>query len=1477
MLWALVNDPVLGRAVWVLQACVVYVALNLTARVAVVAINAFINHYATHSLKNSHILPTLHIDSTFVLTIESIVLSEGVMKSLNKTLHYNCQFEVFSIKKIQIRVIPYIHLEVDGVTFKGYALPPSQWSMEGVMDALKQNRLKSLDEITRRIYKVLYRSFKVTKLLENVMKSMFLKVLHCVDIVIGTAYCDIRNVNASFCAVRSFTDKDITVLTHIGLIEVKPSSSFSYSFYSPMFKMSVKVEDVSLTSRYISNDELAAPPMLAPLTVAGFITLPKILSQMIRKEALPSKYCHLDLKAPHAIVDLGKVNTQGLMNFSLAIIYYRMWYTGVMAFYEKTLEISTSPDIDPQTALTNYVALYSNYAQLSGYKIHIDQSKSIFGLKVENNTDPVFLLRQKCRRYEEVMSTDEVIHARVLALGWKEEKETFRRRLNIEWSDDSDKDFFKTMKDLYEREALAHKEMRNIKVNVKADQVDFLLSTPRTTESRLHMDMTNYPVNSVSASHEAEPSTKKDSKHNGRRFTKRLKAPPPVMFSVCGIDLMVVDPIVPAAYPFDKVRDVIVEVRRMRIGAPTSRKEQIPTSEYCSLDQTIVDVYDVIDEKSDDHIDPDEDGENDYETHPESMDIFENASCCEDLASIPRLKSEKTIYATEKVHTRVLNANSFHVGQRRKVFSKSTSISAPMVYLNIHEDPGYEILAVEAILSNALIVIDVSNILEIAEYSLDIVQDVSFSLQRWSTSVDILEMPRSPTSLPTSLLKGKRLKIAAKCDGLGLGIQEPSFKGSETRSKLFLYRFNTGIYMMSDATSESISGFVESPIFSTCELERGLTTFNGLHRGIEAYNILLRPSTLICNVMDDYRSEFKYSLYKEFVVPPAIFSDDEIKGIKTKESLKDSSRSFYKRKKAESKETQKSNTLFRHIQWKSDPFVVNISEQELNIMVHWLEQSLSEAREGTFDLDMNISRMKSTADALNTNASMEEFTHQMIKIFKANNIDGDDRIYANMLRELFLSDNVRDALLDTELAEHENDLMFLFDPNLKGYTTLNDILSHCRDICGKCSWDPRGNVKMLFKDFSGIRPSAIFSDALHDGAALSNFWALMEEQTKIRRSTGTLADISSAAVQMMLVRLCGDGALARVLWEKIVRNNLKDKNENLHPWVIDDDREILRVPTAGDVIRHKISGTDYEDFIQFTEKSKNHLLMKQRVHLDYDEVHLSDVDMTVTAFDIAAGTIQFNYMDTLLGPLLPRFQVSVSNIYFDGEISHLGLSLDFSFTSNYSLISRLFGGVTLESCFFNSAVSSHEPIIEPFTLEFGAVNIPSDETAFSIHVKDTGKFKLNISSALLETMSSAVFCIIDTSNKNSCVTYDMTSAVPMITDEDEVTLPSFIIINMCGLDLSVQTYVTDLEDDRHGCSDPLNCMSAVNGKVTPIVIPWSSMYRSYSDNCFPEVLVTSVESPKLSASHFFTTGSPVPVHTLSVAKLFLTKEDVNYK
>lgn len=83
--------------------------------------------------------------------------------------------------------------------------------------------------------------------------------------------------------------------------------------------MDVTITGLSLASVYYEDDKvdkLEIPPLLYPTNVQGNILLPKITSQLIRNEALLSKFCRLDLKVDHITVDLCAVNAVEVLNFT---------------------------------------------------------------------------------------------------------------------------------------------------------------------------------------------------------------------------------------------------------------------------------------------------------------------------------------------------------------------------------------------------------------------------------------------------------------------------------------------------------------------------------------------------------------------------------------------------------------------------------------------------------------------------------------------------------------------------------------------------------------------------------------------------------------------------------------------------------------------------------------------------------------------------------------------------------------------------------------------------------------------------------------------------------------------------------------------------------------------------------------------------------------------------------------------------------
>ena len=240
-------------------------------------------------------------------------------------------------------------------------------------------------------------------------------------------------------------------------------------------------------------------------------------------------------------------------------------------------------------------------------------------------------------------------------------------------------------------------------------------------------------------------------------------------------------------------------------------------------------------------------------------------------------------------------------------------------------------------------------------------------------------------------------------------------------------------------------------------------------------------------------------------------------------------------------------------------------------------------------------------------------------------------------------------------------------------------------------------------------------------------------------------------VQMMLVRLCADAVLARDIWENIVRVNLSDPMMHLYPWVIVDDQIIVGRQPAGETARNRVAGkstslkTAYNIAVTAApggdSSSKAKRLAARRLS---SATHLAPasptIDMSYTKSDICMGPIQINFMDSLLGPTMPRYQVNVSDIFLCGSVLHRGIVPNLSFTSTYGLQSDLVGGVSIESSFFNSKVGAHEPVIEPYTIQLAAIKHP-DGQFVAFDVNDRGPLQCNISTAFLQAMATIVLSL----------------------------------------------------------------------------------------------------------------------------------------
>jgi hypothetical protein len=86
--------------------------------------------------------------------------------------------------------------------------------------------------------------------------------------------------------------------------------------------MDVGIKGICLTSRPYGDAKMnvdrvhLTPPMLYPANIHGTIVLPKIVSQMIQKQPLLTKYCLLDLRADHLVVDFCALNAIEVLNFT---------------------------------------------------------------------------------------------------------------------------------------------------------------------------------------------------------------------------------------------------------------------------------------------------------------------------------------------------------------------------------------------------------------------------------------------------------------------------------------------------------------------------------------------------------------------------------------------------------------------------------------------------------------------------------------------------------------------------------------------------------------------------------------------------------------------------------------------------------------------------------------------------------------------------------------------------------------------------------------------------------------------------------------------------------------------------------------------------------------------------------------------------------------------------------------------------------
>jgi hypothetical protein len=253
------------------------------------------------------------------------------------------------------------------------------------------------------------------------------------------------------------------------------------------------------------------------------------------------------------------------------------------------------------------------------------------------------------------------------------------------------------------------------------------------------------------------------------------------------------------------------------------------------------------------------------------------------------------------------------------------------------------------------------------------------------------------------------------------------------------------------------------------------------------------------------------------------------------------------------------------------------------------------------------------------------------------------------------------------------------------------------------------------------------------------------------------ASLSPLAIQIMLVRVVKDAATARSVWEDVVKISLSDPAMKI-PWVVSDDQLIAPKLPKNDFFRYIISGRksealhaalrddafDLSSRISRSTKIRNKLSISKFVDSTTGD---RIINSSITTFDVSIGVIQFNIIDTLLGPRMPRFQLNISDIYLQGDLSHPGVAPHLSHNFSHSLHCDVFSGVTLESSFFNSKVSAHEPILEKYSLEASILKSVTDNSV-KIRFCDKTPLLINVSTAVLQTAAAIILSMDGTSSQS---------------------------------------------------------------------------------------------------------------------------------